>query len=331
MLNNSSRNKPIILKKKNKTIDIDHIKSILLMKRFEEIRRKRREKEKEEKELQKKKNNNSQWHNLRSKDEVLGYQFRRNPFDEQKKNKFDIKKHQKAIELLNRNMEKNKMNNALKEVTLHFTNIKSKLNINNGEDEFTLIKKKIKESQKKNISNKKNKKGKLYLNKNFNTEFQIKNYTIDTRRQRHYSVIPPKHGKNYYMLKRLSNSYRKFNTDYSNNIMKKRRPLSLNHKLNIRNEPIYTGDIRDFVDEYNRIKKSINSERRKLKRRHLISYENIKEIMDVKCDMEIFSLKQKYLNLKFKKPEKVKSNKPKIDVFIDKMVSECQRIDYDLY
>ena len=60
MLNNSSRNKPIILKKKNKTIDIDHIKSILLMKRFEEIRRKRREKEKEEKELQKKKNNNSQ-------------------------------------------------------------------------------------------------------------------------------------------------------------------------------------------------------------------------------------------------------------------------------
>ncbi len=81
----NSRNKPIILKKKCKTIDIDHIKTILLMKRFEEIRRKRRQKEKEEREMQKKKNDNSQWHNIRSREEVLGYQFRRNPFEEKKK------------------------------------------------------------------------------------------------------------------------------------------------------------------------------------------------------------------------------------------------------
>ena len=327
----NSRNKPIILKKKCKTIDIDHIKTILLMKRFEEIRRKRRQKEKEEYELQKKKNDNSHWHNLRSKDEVLGYQFRRNPFEEKKKNKFDIKKHKRAIELINRNMEKNKMNNALKEVTLHFTNIKSKLNIDDGEDEFAIIKKKIKESQKKNISNKKNQKGKLYLNKNFNTEFKLKNYTIDIKKIRRYSVIPPKHGKNYYMLKRVSNSYRQFNTDNSNNIMKKRRPLSLNPNLLVRNDPIYTVNIQKFFDEFNRVKKNINNEKRKLTRRHLISYENIKEIMDVKTDMEMFCLKQKYLNLKFPKTQRSLSSKPKIDIFIDKMVTECERIDFDLY
>ena len=50
------------------------------------------------------------------------------------------------------------------------------------------------------------------------------------------------------MLKRLSNSYRQFNTDYSNNIMKKRRPLSLNHKLNIRNENTRISEI--FKPQY---------------------------------------------------------------------------------
>ena len=330
MLNKSSRNKPIILKKKTKTIDIDHVKTILLMKRFEEIKRKRRQKEKEEREIQKKKNDNSQWHNLRSREEVLGYQFRRNPFEEKKKNKFDIKKHKKAIDLLNRNMEKNNMNNALKEVTLHFTNIKSKLNINDGEDEFALIKQKIKESQQKNISNKKNKKGKLYLNKNFNKEFKIRSYSIDVKKERYYSVIPPKHGKNYYMLRTLSNSYKQYNTENSNNIMKKRRPLSLNPNLLIRNEPIYTGNIQNFYDEYNRVKRNINTERRKLTRRNLISYERIKEMMEIKADMEILCLKQKYLRLKFPKPKRVQSCKPKIDIFIDKMENECERIDFDL-
>ena len=64
---------------------------------------------------------------------------------------------------------------------------------------------------------------KLVKNRNFNTEFQIRNYTQQSSKRR-YSIIPPKHGKNFYMLKKMTNSYNTiYNTVQSNNIMKKRR------------------------------------------------------------------------------------------------------------
>ena len=331
-MRNYEEEKPFKLKKKKKTVDLEHYKTIVLMKNFEEIRNKRLQKERKEREEQKKKNDSSQWHNIISKDQLFGYQFRRNPFQGKSiLSKFDFKKHKMAIENANRNIEKNNMNNTLKAVTLHYSNIKSKLNIND-EDELTLLKEKIEKEKQKNIKKiqKPSSKMKLVKNRNFNTEFQIRNYTQQSSKRR-YSIIPPKHGKNYYMLKRVSNSYRQFNTDNSNNIMKKRRPLSLNPNLLVRNDPIYTVNIQKFFDEFNRVKKNINNEKRKLTRRHLISYENIKEIMDVKTDMEMFCLKQKYLNLKFPKTQRSLSSKPKIDIFIDKMVTECERIDFDLY
>ena len=70
------------------------------------------------------------------------------------------------------------MNNTLKAVTLHYSNIKSKLNIND-EDELTLLKEKIEKEKQKNIKKiqKPSSKMKLVKNRNFNTEFQIRNYT----------------------------------------------------------------------------------------------------------------------------------------------------------
>ena len=83
-----------------------------------------------------------------------------------------------AIENANRNIEKNNMNNTLKAVTLHYSNIKSKLNIND-EDELTLLKEKIEKEKQKNMKKiqKPSSKMKLVKNRNFNTEFQIRNYT----------------------------------------------------------------------------------------------------------------------------------------------------------
>ena len=70
------------------------------------------------------------------------------------------------------------MNNTLKAVTLHYSNIKSKLNIND-EDELTLLKEKIEKEKQKNMKKiqKPSSKMKLVKNRNFNTEFQIRNYT----------------------------------------------------------------------------------------------------------------------------------------------------------
>ena len=98
---------------------------------------------------------------------------------------------------------------------------------------------------------------KLVKNRNFNTEFQIRNYTQKSSKRR-YSIIPPKHGKNFYMLKTMNNSYNTiYNTDQSNNIMKKRRPKTSNPETSVKDEPIYTANIKVFVDDYNKMKKKL--------------------------------------------------------------------------
>ena len=63
-------------------------------------------------------------------------------------NKFDFKKHKMQIENANRNMEKNRVNNALKAVTLHFVDVKSKLHLKD-DDDLNILKEKIKRKQKK--------------------------------------------------------------------------------------------------------------------------------------------------------------------------------------
>ena len=322
------------LKKKKKTIDLDHYKTILLMKNFEEIRNKRLQKERKEREEQKKKNDSSQWHNIISKEQLFGYQFRRNPFQGKSKlSKFDFKKHKLAIENANRNMEKNNMNNTLKAVALHYSNIKSKLNINE-DDELTMLKEKIEKEKEKNIKkiqNKPSSKMKLVKNRNYNTEFQIRNYTQQSIKRR-YSVIPPKHGKNFYMLKTMTNSYNSsYNTDKSNNIMKKRRPKTSNPETSVKDEPIYTANIKVFVDDYNKMKKKIINDTKKFRKRRLLTDDVIYDLMDIRNEMQVFCFKNKYLGYRFPKVKKIRVGKPKIDIFIDKMISECERIDYALY
>ena len=333
-MRNYEEEKPFKLKKKKKTIDLDHYKTILLMKNFEEIRNKRLQKERKEREEQKKKNDSSQWHNIISKEQLFGYQFRRNPFQGKSKlSKFDFKKHKLAIENANRNMEKNNMNNTLKAVALHYSNIKSKLNINE-DDELTILKEKIEKEKEKNIKkiqNKPSSKMKLVKNRNYNTEFQIRNYTQQSIKRR-YSVIPPKHGKNFYMLKTMTNSYNSsYNTDKSNNIMKKRRPKTSNPETSVKDEPIYTANIKVFVDDYNKMKKKIINDTKKFRKRRLLTDDVIYDLMDIRNEMQVFCFKNKYLGYRFPKVKKIRVGKPKIDIFIDKMISECERIDYALY
>jgi len=336
-MRNYEEEKPFKFRKKKKTVDLEHYKTIVLMKNFEEIRNKRLQKERKEREEQKKKNDSSQWHNIISKEQLFGYQFRRNPFQGKNiLNKFDFKKHKMEIEIANRNIEKNNMNNTLKAVTLHYSNIKSKLNINE-EDELTILKEKIEKEKEKNIKKNQQKqkpisKMKLVKNRNFDTEFKIRNYTEESSKRKRYSIIPPKHGKNYYMLKTLTNSYNtSYNTDKSNNIMKKRRPKTSNPETSVKDEPIYTANIKVFVDDYNKMKKKLSFDYKRYRKRKLLTDDVIDELMDIRKEMQGFCFKNKFLGYRFPKIKKIKVGKPKIDVFIDKMISECERIDYALY
>lgn len=328
-------------KKKEKTVDLDHMKTVLLIERFQEIRRKRLQKERKEREEQKKRNDASQWHPSVSKDEVLGYQFRRNPFEEKKNmlNKFDFKKHKMQIENANRNMEKNRVNNALKAVTLHFVDVKSKLHLKD-DDDLNILKEKIKRKQKKihtkrNITNNYNdyrpKTSKINIEKNntFN-QLKIQNYTKDAINKKK-KIYPQKNNKTYNTVLSLTNSYNNIsNTENSYNILKKRRPISTSPNNSVQNKPIYTTDIKVFYDDYNRIKDKMVYENIKFRKRHLMDDDTINDIMNIRSEMLFFCLKNKYINCKFPKYTIEKKKKPQIDVFIDKLINQCQQMDFEL-
>ena len=134
------------------------------------------------------------------------------------------------------------------------------------------------------------------------------------------------------MLKTMNNSYNTiYNTDQSNNIMKKRRPKTSNPETSVKDEPIYTANIKVFVDDYNKMKKKIINDTKKFRKRRLLTDDVIYDLMDIRNEMQVFCFKNKYLGYRFPKVKKIRVGKPKIDIFIDKMISECERIDYALY
>ena len=94
---------------------------------------------------------------------------------------------------------------------------------------------------------------------------------------------------------------------------------SINRKsfLKVKNLPIYTTNINDFISEFNRIKKNIKKLKKNYEERHFTTYKEIDHILKVKEDMLMFLLKQKFLNSKFKpKPNKDNLNKKE---FINKI------------
>ena len=87
--------------------------------------------------------------------------------------------------------------------------------------------------------------------------------------------------------------------------------------LKVINKPIYTTNINDLIYEYDRIKKNIKKLRKNYKEKHFSTYKEIDHLMEIKEDMLMFLLKQKFLNSKFRpKPIKITKNK---NEFMNKM------------
>ena len=79
------------------------------------------------------------------------------------------------------------------------------------------------------------------------------------------------------------------------------------------------------------MKKKIINDTKKFRKRRLLTDDVIYDLMDIRNEMQVFCFKNKYLGYRFPKVKKIRVGKPKIDIFIDKMISECERIDYALY
>ena len=89
---------------------------------------------------------------------------------------------------------------------------------------------------------------------------------------------------------------------------KKRRAKS----SKVRNKPMYLAKISDFVKKYNDIKDKIKTVKIKRKENHLLAYSDIEKAYDIKEEMLMFLLKDKYLNSQFPKKAIVKPNKRKM-------------------
>ena len=107
-----------------------------------------------------------------------------------------------------------------------------------------------------------------------------------------------------------NNRHTNYNTIsfYDNNDVHKKRVKT----SKVRNMPIYIAKITDFVKKYRRIKSKNKIIKLKRKENHWSTYSDIEKAFDIKEDMMMFLLKDKYLNSQFPKKHTIEPNKKKI-------------------
>ena len=348
--NNFKLSQPIILPKK---IDETKYQMNKLFLNVKKLKKQIREKEKNQrKELEKMNIINFNF-NAVNKEEMLGYKFNRNPFEESKLYKFDFKKHKMKMNFINRNNEKSRINNALSNVVLHFVKIKSKLNLKS--DELLELKNKILNKKKRNFSsnlnrnnniNTTNERKKSALPKNtndFKNENENKNIYLKTKSN--YSLTNffdsniksrnikknlfslktksefflPKHGKTYYYIK----EHYKSNGSCEN---RKHQKIK-NTKLFIRNNPIYNSNLKSIINDYDKMKIKLKKEKEKFLSRSFLDQKDINYIMDIRNDMKLMCLKQKYLSLKNLRENKKKKCYIENNKIIKLLKKYCEKYD----
>ena len=102
-----------------------------------------------------------------------------------------------------------------------------------------------------------------------------------------------------------SSNYNSISISINNN--KKRKKI-----IKVKNMPIYTANIGNFVKNYNKIINAIKINKIKRKENHLSTYSDIEKASNIKEEMLMFLLKDKYLNSQFPKKPIFKTNQKKI-------------------
>ena len=96
--------------------------------------------------------------------------------------------------------------------------------------------------------------------------------------------------------------------------------LIIKSKLNINEKDVLTI-----------LKVKIYFDYKRHRKRKLLTDDVIDDLMDIRNEMQVFCFKNNYLGDRFPKIKKNKIGKLKIDIFIDKNITEYERIDYTLY
>ena len=154
------------------------------------------------------------------------------------------------------------------------------------------------------------------LMEKYNKFYITKNYTNKNLSNRPQSCIVTKKQNKY-----ISNE-----TSLSNkNIARSLFSIKKKSNLKVINKPIYTSKIIDFINEYNRIKKNIKKLNINYKEKHFSTFKKIDHILEIKEDMQMFLLKQKFLHSKFK-PKTILVENHKNE-FINKMKQNIDKFE----
>ena len=120
----------------------------------------------------------------------------------------------------------------------------------------------------------------------------------------------------------IENAKQKYRKNNMNNTLKSvtLHYLIIKSKLNINEKDVLTI-----------LKVKIYFDYKRHRKRKLLTDDVIDDLMDIRNEMQVFCFKNNYLGYRFPKIKKNKIGKLKIDIFIDKMITEYERIDYTLY
>ena len=206
--------------------------------------------------------------------------------------------------------------------TIHKSNIflKSSKNINPNKTNFNEYNKQNQE-QSKNIKNIFNNQNRTETTYHINLNENKKNDSILSLNRRRSST------KNLNLASRLNinNKANTLNIISDNNDKMKIRRDNVRLKTVI-NKPMYTAKIGDFIKNYNRIKSESKMSRIKRKENHLMTFMEIDNSINIKEDMKLFLLKDKYLKTKFPQ-KKAKTNNIKRKEFLKKFIEKYDVFD----
>ena len=190
-----------------------------------------------------------------------------------------------------------------KKITLNSTNFTN----------FTLNTKKVGQGSKNTLEPSE------ILTEDYNTMKLIKKYNSNYAK------------KNYKKKKFFNRPQSCINTNNKNKFRSNFNESSLNNKnlirsssgvkkksfLKVMNKPIYTTNIKDLINEYDKIKSNIKKLKKNYEEKHFSTYKEIDHLLEIKEDMLMFLLKQKFFKSKFR-PKPGKNGKTKTE-FINKM------------
>lgn len=210
-----------------------------------------------------------------AKDLVKISLFSRNPFEKENIFKFNLTKHKMKMDMLNRNLERNRVEYAVRQAALHYTNPKSRLNLSdrdviNDLKRKILKNKQIKESLGNQVCHNRSTDNNNYLHYNSLN----KHSAMSERHNCFMKIIKKQNANRYNNTSRIDRSFSLINIGNKKpvkvrNEKSKSRPKSVireresenKHEVKIINKPIYTTDINKFILKYDRLKKQMSKEK----------------------------------------------------------------------